>query len=62
MTKSCFFIAADASYFPYACLAARRVLDVSPSIDGFILQMNVGATDLAVAQRLLADRVSVIDL
>lgn len=62
MTKSCFFLAADAKYFPYACLAARRVLDVSPSIDGFILQMNVGAADLAAARRLLADRVSVIDL
>lgn len=62
MTKSCFFLAADARYFPYACLAARRVLDVSPPVDGFILQMDVGAHDLAAARRLLGERVGIIDL
>ncbi|RRH93526.1 hypothetical protein EH240_29325 [Mesorhizobium tamadayense] len=62
MTKSCFFLAADARYFPYACLAARRVLDVSLPIDGFILQMNVGVADLAAAQQLLDDRVRIVDL
>src|SRR5882757_3987843 len=62
MTKSCFFLAADAKYFPYACLAARRVLDVSPPTDGFILQMDVVAADLAAARRLLGERVDIIDL
>ncbi|MGT2468247.1 hypothetical protein ACVOMV_31095 [Mesorhizobium atlanticum] len=37
MMKSCFFLATDAGYFPYACLTARRILDVSTPIDGFML-------------------------
>lgn len=62
MIKSCFFLAADARYFPYACLAARRILDVSTPIDGFILQMDVGSADLATARHLLTDQVRIIDL
>ncbi|PDQ20635.1 hypothetical protein CN311_13140 [Mesorhizobium sanjuanii] len=58
----CFFFAADQNYFPYACLAARRVLDVSGPIKGFILQMGVSTEDLEVGDRLLGSAVSILDV
>lgn len=60
--NSCFFLAADQNYFPYACLAARRALDVSGPIKGFILQTGVGSNDLAAGNRLLGDRVTILDV
>ncbi|CDX19544.1 hypothetical protein MPLB_1790018 [Mesorhizobium sp. ORS 3324] len=63
MINSCFFIAADAKYFAYACLAARRILDVSrKTTPGFI--MHVGATedDIGVANRLLKGPVRIVDV
>ncbi|QKD00122.1 hypothetical protein EB235_00425 [Mesorhizobium loti R88b] len=62
LPKSCFFLAADSNYFPYACLAALRITDVSIPIDGFILQMGVGRDDLEIARKLLGDRISLIDV
>ncbi|RWQ66504.1 MAG: hypothetical protein EOS86_11030 [Mesorhizobium sp.] len=58
----CFFFAADQNYFPYACLAARRVLDVSGPIKGFLLQTGAGAKDLEVGERLLGSAVSILDV
>jgi len=62
MTKSCFFLATDANYFPYACLTARRILDVSTPIDGFLLYTGVGEPDLEVARHLLKGRVELVDV
>ncbi|TIN31739.1 MAG: hypothetical protein E5Y31_00915, partial [Mesorhizobium sp.] len=62
MPKSCFFFAADANYFPYAVLAARRVVDVSAPIDGYILAMDVGAEDLIAAGKVLGSQVKIIDV
>ncbi|WP_224544005.1 glycosyltransferase family 8 protein [Mesorhizobium sp. CA16] len=63
MTNSCFFIAADATYFPYACLAARRILDVSKKpTDGFILHLGASDADKSVADRLLKDRIRLVDV
>ena len=61
--KSCFFFAADRNYFPFACLAARRVLDVSAPVDGFILHTGIlPAEDRSVGERLLGGKVSIIDV
>lgn len=60
--NSSFFLAADGKYFPYACLAARRVLDVSGnSIPGYILQTGADPRDLDAARQLLGNQVTVID-
>lgn len=61
MTK-CFFLATDASYFPYACLAARRILDVSTPIDGFLLYTGAKDPDLEVARHLLKGKVGLVDV
>ncbi|MDX8517325.1 glycosyltransferase family 8 protein [Mesorhizobium dulcispinae] len=55
-------MAADSNYFPYACLTARRILDVSAPIDGFILHVKVHQSDLQVARRLLGNRVALLDV
>lgn len=63
MTKSCFFVAADANYFPYACLAARRILDVSQeTTPGFILHIGASEADRSIADGLLKDRVQIVDV
>jgi lipopolysaccharide biosynthesis glycosyltransferase len=62
MTSSCFFLAADGGYFPYACLTARRILDVSTPIDGFVLYVGVNDGDLQVANRLLEGQVELVDV
>ena len=59
---ACFFFAADGNYFPYACLAARRVLDVSgTAVPGYILQTGADRNDLEAASRLLGSHVTVLD-
>ncbi|MBZ9867730.1 hypothetical protein LB515_20335 [Mesorhizobium sp. CA15] len=60
--KSCFFLATDANYFPYACLAASRIIDVSTPIDGFLLYTGASATDLEVARHLLKAKVELVDV
>jgi hypothetical protein len=61
--NSCFFLAADGGYFPYACLAARRILDVSTATTpGFILHVGVGDDDMRVGRRLLKDQVELVDV
>lgn len=63
MTTSCYFLAADANYFPYACLAARRILDVSgEATPGFILHVGAVDADMRVADRLLQGRLKIIDV
>ncbi len=63
MPNSCFFLAADANYFPYACLAARRILDVSgDATPGFILHVGARDADMRVAERLLKNRVRIMDV
>ncbi|PBB34472.1 glycosyltransferase [Mesorhizobium sp. WSM3868] len=63
MTNSCFFLAADAKYFPYACLAARRILDVSrKTTPGFIMHLGANEDDVGIAYRLLKDRVRIVDV
>src|SRR5690349_15056612 len=59
---SCFFLAADRNYFPYACLAALRAGELSAGpIDGFILHVGADAADLSLARRLLGGRVGLVD-
>lgn len=61
--KSCFFFAADQRFFPFACLAARRVLDVSAPIDGFILHTGIiPFEDRSIGERLLEGKISIIDV
>ncbi|RUV02256.1 glycosyltransferase [Mesorhizobium sp.] len=62
MHRSCFVLAADAKNFPYAVLGARRILDVSAPIDGFILHIGAGTEDLPVADRLLGAAVKIVDV
>ncbi|WP_036240842.1 glycosyltransferase [Mesorhizobium sp. STM 4661] len=62
LLKSCFFFAADAKYFPYGVLAARRVLDISAPMQGFILQIGVSDSDLQVANRILDGQVTIVDV
>lgn len=62
MQRPCYFLAADRKYFPYACLAARRILDVSAPIDSFILHVKADESDIQVARRLLGDRVALLDV
>jgi hypothetical protein len=63
MTSSCFFLAADANYFPYACLAPRRILDVSgEATPGFILHIGATEADMRVAERLLKGRLRIVDV
>lgn len=62
MTKSCFFLATDANYFAYACLVARRIIDVSTPIDGYLLYTDARQPDLEVGRRLLKDRVALVDV
>ncbi|MES0070680.1 glycosyltransferase [Mesorhizobium sp. M0058] len=60
--NSCFFLAADAEYFPYACLAARRIADVSTPIDGYLFYTGVRQEDLGIGQRILSGRVELVDV
>ncbi len=61
--EACYFFAADGKYFPYACLAARRVLDVSgATTPGVILQTGVGREDLDAAAALLGKHVAIVDM
>ncbi|MER9354361.1 hypothetical protein NKI61_13830 [Mesorhizobium sp. M0514] len=62
MPNSCFFLAADGGYFPYACLAARRILDVSATTPGFILHVGASEDDVQVARRLLKDQIALVDV
>jgi len=63
MTNSCFFLAADAKYFRYACLAARRILDVSRKArPGFIMHVGASHDDIDIADRLLKDRIRIVDV
>jgi lipopolysaccharide biosynthesis glycosyltransferase len=62
LADSCFFFAADAKYFPYACLAARQVVKVSAPIPGFILQTGAGDDDLEMARRMLGERITIVDV
>jgi len=63
VANSCFFLAADANYFPYACLAARRILDVSgDATPGFILHVGARDTDMRVADRLLKNSLRIMDV
>ncbi|TIW21253.1 MAG: hypothetical protein E5V65_06490 [Mesorhizobium sp.] len=63
MNNSCFFLAADEKYFPYACLAARRILDVShKTTPGFIMHVGASKNDIGIADRLLKDRMRVVDV
>src|SRR5262245_8544776 len=58
----CFFLASDATYFPYACLAALRALELSARpMAGFILQVGTTETDRAIAAELLGPNVSLVD-
>ncbi|TPO13766.1 glycosyltransferase [Mesorhizobium sp. B1-1-5] len=60
--KSCFFLATDGNYFPYACLTARRIIDVSTPIDGFLLYTGASETDFEVARHLLKGKVELVDV
>ncbi|MBL8576756.1 MAG: hypothetical protein JNK47_05995 [Mesorhizobium sp.] len=61
--EACYFFAADGRYFPYACLAARRVLDVSgTATPGVILYTGVGREDLEAATALLGSHVAIVDM
>lgn len=61
--KSCFFFATDQRYFPYASLAARRVLNVSDHLDGFILHTGViSSEDRAIGERLLGGKIRILDV
>lgn len=60
--RSCFFLATDAKYLPYACLAACRILDVSKPIDGHLLYTSADEADLETAKRLLNGRVTLVDI
>ncbi|TPN79502.1 hypothetical protein FJ987_14410 [Mesorhizobium sp. CU2] len=62
MVKSCFFLAADAEYFPYACLAARRIIDVSAPIDGWLLYTGASEADLEAGRHLLQGKVELVDV
>ncbi|RWD65512.1 MAG: hypothetical protein EOS36_07365 [Mesorhizobium sp.] len=62
LQRPCYFLATDSNYFPYACLTARRILDVSAPIDGFILHVKVRESDMQVARRLLGNRVALLDV
>lgn len=60
---ACYFFAADGKYFPYACIAARRVIDVSgTTLPGVILQTGVGREDLEAATALLGNDVAIVDM
>ncbi|MBZ9851627.1 hypothetical protein LB565_26915 [Mesorhizobium sp. CA14] len=61
MTK-CFFLAADAEYFPYASLAARRIVDVSAPIDGYLLYTGASEPDLEAGRHLLKGKVELVDV
>ena len=56
---SCFFIlASDRNYFPYACLAALRALELSAGpIVGFILHVGTTEEDRHNAHEMLGERV-----
>lgn len=61
--KTCFYLAADKNYFPFACLAARRILDISRDpLPGFILHTAISDADRTAAVSLLGDRVSLLDV
>jgi len=60
--KKCFFLAADAEYFPYACLAARRIVDVSAPIDGYLLYTGASGPDLDAGRHLLQGKVELVDV
>ncbi|RWM03849.1 MAG: hypothetical protein E5X80_26890 [Mesorhizobium sp.] len=60
--STCFFLAADAKYFPFACLAARRILDVSAPLPGFILQTGVPDAELNAANDYLQGRIEIADV
>jgi len=63
VASSCFFLATDRGYLPYACLATRRILDVSdPATPGFILHVGLSEDDLRIARRLLKDRIEFVDV
>ena len=63
MTNSCYFLAADAKYFSYACLAARRILDVSgEKTPGFLFHVGASEADMRVADRLLKDQIRIVDV
>ena len=59
---SCFFLASDRNYFPYACLAALRALELSAGpIVGFILHVGTTEEDRATATKMLGERVGFVD-
>ncbi|MDI6026570.1 glycosyltransferase family 8 protein [Corticibacterium sp. UT-5YL-CI-8] len=61
--KTCFYLAADKNYFPFACLAARRILDISRDpLPGYILHTAISDTDRSAAVSLLGDRVTLLDV
>ncbi|MES0133546.1 hypothetical protein NKJ88_01070 [Mesorhizobium sp. M0016] len=62
--RSCFLLAADKEYFPYACLAMRRILDVSASgTPGFLFHLGgIDSSDMFVGNRLLGDGVEIVDV
>ncbi|MEP6565784.1 MAG: glycosyltransferase, partial [Mesorhizobium sp.] len=43
-------------------MAARRILDVSAPIDGFILHLGMNDADMRVAKRILPERVKLVDV
>jgi lipopolysaccharide biosynthesis glycosyltransferase len=62
-SKQCFFTTADSRYFPYAALAARRILDVSdPKTPGFLFYVGASNEDLQAARRLLKNEIQLVDV
>lgn len=57
-----FYLAADRNYFPYACVAARRILQTSSApLAGFILHNGVSGDDLGFARGYLPESVTFLD-
>jgi lipopolysaccharide biosynthesis glycosyltransferase len=60
---SCFFLASDRTYFPYACLAALRAIELSSRpMAGFILHVGTTEEDRAIATKLLGANVGLVDV
>jgi len=61
-TPWCFFLASDRDYFPYACLAALRALELSAwQASGFILHVDATEADRVAAAQLLGDSIGIVD-
>lgn len=62
MAKACYFFAADATYFPHAVIAARRVMNLSASLPGLILTTKIPQHEIELAHQLLGKAVQIVDV